>query len=163
MVVTKIMVPDTLIHIATGFISFLFMEFVAWFSHKYIMHGFLWTLHKDHHIPNHKGLERNDLFAFIFATPSFLGIYFGLKTENLLLLSIGIGIATYGLSYFLYHDLLYHQRIKLFRSPSNWYLKAIIKAHYDHHAGKKNYGFLFMVPYQYIKEAYIRRKQAKSS
>ena len=30
-------------------ITFLFMEFVAWFAHKYIMHGFLWFLHKDHH------------------------------------------------------------------------------------------------------------------
>ena len=26
------------------------MEFVAWFAHKYIMHGFLWSLHKDHHV-----------------------------------------------------------------------------------------------------------------
>jgi len=25
------------------------MEFVAWFTHKHIMHGFLWNLHKDHH------------------------------------------------------------------------------------------------------------------
>ena len=25
------------------------MEFMAWFTHKYIMHGFLWVLHKDHH------------------------------------------------------------------------------------------------------------------
>ena len=24
------------------------MEFVAWAVHKYIMHGFLWSLHKDH-------------------------------------------------------------------------------------------------------------------
>jgi len=29
--------------------AFLFMEFVAWFTHKYVMHGFLWVLHKDHH------------------------------------------------------------------------------------------------------------------
>ena len=29
-------------------VTFLIMEFVAWAVHKYIMHGFLWSLHKDH-------------------------------------------------------------------------------------------------------------------
>ena len=32
--------------------TFALMEFVAWFTHKYIMHGFLWVLHKDHHQVN---------------------------------------------------------------------------------------------------------------
>ena len=27
------------------------MEFMAWFTHKYVMHGFLWNLHFDHHKP----------------------------------------------------------------------------------------------------------------
>jgi beta-carotene 3-hydroxylase len=31
------------------FATFFFMEFVAWFTHKFVMHGFLWILHKDHH------------------------------------------------------------------------------------------------------------------
>lgn len=35
--------------------SFLAMEGVAWFTHKYIMHGLLWTLHKDHHKKESKG------------------------------------------------------------------------------------------------------------
>ena len=30
--------------------TFIFMEFVAWSVHKYVMHGFLWSLHKDHHV-----------------------------------------------------------------------------------------------------------------
>ena len=35
--------------------AFCFTEFTAWFNHKYIMHGPLWFLHKDHHkkITNH--------------------------------------------------------------------------------------------------------------
>ena len=46
------------------------MEGVAWFTHKYIMHGFLWSLHKDHHQPNHDTiLEKNDFFFVIFAIP----------------------------------------------------------------------------------------------
>ena len=34
--------------------TFLAMEFVSWATHKYIMHGFLWYLHKDHHQVDHK-------------------------------------------------------------------------------------------------------------
>jgi hypothetical protein len=26
-----------------------FMEFMAWFTHKFIMHGIMWYFHKDHH------------------------------------------------------------------------------------------------------------------
>ena len=44
------------------------MEFIAWATHKYIMHGFLWNLHKDHHqINKDKILENNDAFFLIFA------------------------------------------------------------------------------------------------
>ncbi len=32
--------------------AFSIMEFMAWFTHKYIMHGFLWYLHEDHHKKN---------------------------------------------------------------------------------------------------------------
>ena len=29
----------------------VYMEYVAWFTHKYVMHGSLWVLHEDHHRP----------------------------------------------------------------------------------------------------------------
>jgi len=29
--------------------AFISMEAVAWLTHKYVMHGFLWYLHRDHH------------------------------------------------------------------------------------------------------------------
>ena len=51
--------------------TFLFMEFVAWSVHKYIMHGFLWSIHKDHHIKDNKSwFERNDLFFIFYALVS---------------------------------------------------------------------------------------------
>ena len=54
-------------------ITFLFMEFVAWFAHKYIMHGFLWFLHKDHHqVDKDKKFQKNDYFFLIFAIPSII-------------------------------------------------------------------------------------------
>ena len=55
-------------------ITFCCMEFVAWATHKYVMHGFLWVLHKDHHKKDHKSwFERNDLFFFFYA---FLSVSF---------------------------------------------------------------------------------------
>lgn len=30
-------------------VSFAGMEFIAWASHKYLMHGILWPMHRDHH------------------------------------------------------------------------------------------------------------------
>jgi beta-carotene 3-hydroxylase len=29
--------------------TFLLMEGITWLTHKYVMHGFLWSLHRDHH------------------------------------------------------------------------------------------------------------------
>jgi len=61
----------TFLWILTLIITFCVMEFMAWFSHKYIMHGFLWPLHKDHHIKDHKSwFEKNDLFFFFYALVS---------------------------------------------------------------------------------------------
>ena len=39
------------------------MEFAAWALHKYVMHGFLWNLHEDHHLPYTTPFQKNDLFA----------------------------------------------------------------------------------------------------
>ena len=56
--------------------AFSFMEFMAWFTHKYVMHGFLWHLHKDHHKKDHKGwFERNDLFFIFYAIISMTCFY----------------------------------------------------------------------------------------
>lgn len=141
----------TMIEILLFFGALLIMEVVAWFTHKYIMHGFLWVLHKDHHSLHDKQLERNDLFALIFAIPSFLLIFAGAENNWDYRIWLGAGIAAYGLCYFIFHDLLYHQRIKFFNQQSNRYFRVLVKAHGDHHSGKKNYGFLFMFPWRYFK------------
>ena len=44
-----------IINISVLLLTAAFMEFVAWFTHKYVMHGFLWFLHKDHHVKTSKG------------------------------------------------------------------------------------------------------------
>ncbi|MDA3944629.1 MAG: sterol desaturase family protein [Bacteroidetes bacterium] len=140
--------------------AFLFMEFMAWFTHKYVMHGFLWVLHKDHHIRDGRKFEWNDLFAVIFAIPSFLFIYTGIDAGFDWKFYIGAGIAFYGLAYFMFHDVFVHGRLPLLQKMSNRYLRATITAHLDHHKpmAQYNYGFL-LAPIKYYKEEWKKNKQ----
>jgi len=113
------------------------MEFVAWFAHKYIMHGLLWVWHEDHHKPHHEKdgfFEKNDLFFIVFALPSMACYIIGSLTPHLWVLFIGIGISIYGLIYFLIHDVYIHQRFKWFRQLDSTYSRAILRAHGAHHA-----------------------------
>ncbi len=134
--------------------AFLFMEFMAWFSHKYIMHGFLWVLHKDHHIRDGRKFEWNDLFAVIYAIPSILLIYLG-YSELDYRLWIGIGIFLYGFAYFMFHDVYVHQRVKILSRISNRYLRATVKAHKEHHNPHAHYNYGFLVaPIKYYVEEF---------
>lgn len=136
--------------------TFFIMEFVAWFTHKYIMHGYLWSLHKDHHQKEPGFFEKNDSFFLIFAIPSMILIFLGFSSFNYMFW-IGSGILLYGIAYFLVHDVFIHQRFKLFRRTNNIYLKAIRRAHRTHHKylNKEDgecFGML-IVPWKYLKQA----------
>lgn len=140
------------------------MEFVAWFAHKYIMHGFLWYLHEDHHTHDHSDdfIERNDAFFLIFATPGILCIILGSFFEVPYTLAIGAGITAYGLCYFLVHDVFIHQRIKWFRRTDNPYFRAIRRAHKMHHKhiSKEDgecFGMLW-VPLKYYKTEFNKAR-----
>ncbi len=130
-------------------LSFVGMEFIAWFSHKYIMHGWLWNLHKDHHTGGKHTVETNDLFSLIFALPSFLSIFCGLMFQLYTLVAIGFGMTAYGIAYFCVHDVFIHQRIKLFRNIDSAYFRAVRRAHKLHHKhlekeNGESFGFLFV-------------------
>jgi beta-carotene 3-hydroxylase len=152
---------ETIVNILLVVLAFFFMEFMAWFTHKYVMHGFMWVFHKDHHIRDGRKIEWNDVFAVIFAIPSILLIYFGVVNPNSYLLSIGIGIMLYGAAYFMFHDVYVHQRIPVFKNFSNRYLRATVKAHKEHHNphAEYNYGFL-IAPIKYYKEVYGKGKSS---
>jgi len=127
-----------LLYIFVTFAAIATMEFVAWFAHKYIMHGFLWVWHEDHHKPHLEGdgfFEKNDLFFLVFAIPSALCYIIGLNYAAWFLLTfVGIGISIYGLIYFLVHDVYIHRRFKWFRHLDNKFSRAILRAHGSHHA-----------------------------
>jgi beta-carotene 3-hydroxylase len=129
--------------------TFLFWEFLAWFTHKYIMHGLLWTWHKSHHMIHDHVLERNDLFVILFCTPCIGLLYYAtLVNYNPYLISVGIGLFCYGTFYFIFHDIIVHQRIKWRPETRSKYLqRIIITAHYVHHSkhtkeGCEAFGFL---------------------
>ena len=45
----------------------IFMEGFAWTVHKYVMHGWGWGWHRDHHEPHDNVLEKNDLYGVVGA------------------------------------------------------------------------------------------------
>ena len=136
--------------------AFIGMDAVAWLSHKYIMHGILWKLHKDHHKKESEGfIEHNDFFFLIFALPGIASLFFGVRNNYNFLFWIGVGITLYGLCYFLVHDIFIHQRFKIFRNSNNVYFKAIRRAHKMHHKHLSKeegecFGMLW-VPFKYFR------------
>ena len=136
--------------------AFIGMEGVAWFTHKFVMHGLLWIWHKDHHKKETEGfLEHNDFFFLIFALPGIAGLYFGMQNNFNAFFWIGLGITLYGFCYFLVHDIFIHQRFKLLRNADSNYFKAIRRAHKMHHKHlDKHEGECFgmlWVPFKYFR------------
>ncbi|TVR84459.1 MAG: fatty acid hydroxylase [Saprospirales bacterium] len=148
-------------------ITFCVMEFMAWFAHKYIMHGWLWGWHRDHHDPQYKEgqfFEKNDLFFLVFAIPSATAYIVGLATPHLWLLFVGIGISIYGLIYFLIHDVYIHRRFKWFKQLDSRYSRAILRAHGSHHSKKtkedcESFGLLFVHPRYFSEDYKMSRKK----
>ncbi len=155
-----------LLNIFIVFATFLGMEGVAWSAHKFLMHGWLWNLHEDHHKKNPTSFfEKNDYFFVIFAAPGIASMAVGTFYEPLhQLLFVGIGITIYGFAYFMVHDIFIHQRFKWLRNADSVYFRAIRRAHKMHHKhlDKEDgecFGMLW-VPMRYFREA---SKQLKAN
>jgi len=154
-----------LLNIGIVLVTIVFMEFVAWAAHKYLMHGFLWIWHEDHHKPHHEKsgfFEKNDLFFLVFAIPSAFAYILGLSTPQSWLLYVGIGISIYGLIYFLIHDVYIHQRFPWFRQLDSKYSRGILRAHGAHHARQtkedcESFGLLIVAP-----KFFRKRRELKS-
>ena len=132
--------------------SIIAMEIIAWAAHKYIMHGFGWGWHRDHHEPHDKRFEKNDLYGFVGAAMSIS--MFAVGSPMIMGARawepgtwIGLGVLFYGIIYTLVHDGLVHQRY--FRYvPKRGYAKRLVQAHKLHHAtigkeGGVSFGFVF--------------------
>lgn len=157
---------EVLLYFTITLATFITMEFVAWAAHKYVMHGWLWTWHEDHHKPHSKEgrfFEKNDLFFLVFAIPSASSYIIGLNIDSLFWLTfVGIGISIYGLVYFLIHDVYIHQRFRWFRQLDSKYSRAILRAHGAHHSiqekdGCESFGLLV------IDRKYFRKRSSWKS
>ena len=128
------------------------MEWIAWGAHKYIMHGWGWGWHRDHHEPHDNALEKNDLYGIVGAVTSIS--FFALGSPLIMGANawepatwIGLGVLFYGVIYTLVHDGLVHQRYFKF-VPKSGYAKRLVQAHKLHHAtssreGGVSFGFVF--------------------
>lgn len=138
------------IHLCLVIATVVLMECFAAWSHKHIMHGWGWGWHKSHHEPHAQSLERNDLYALVFAGFAIFLFWFGAR-YFLPVWSIALGITIYGILYFLVHDGLVHQRWPFRYVPRQGYLKRIYQAHRLHHAveskeGCVSFGFVYAEP-----------------
>ena len=145
------------------------MEWVAWASHKYVMHGFAWAWHRDHHEPHGKRLEKNDRFALVGAALSIALFALGspwVMGEGAWWPGtwLGLGVLGYGIVYTLVHDGLVHQR--WFRYvPRRGYLKRLVQAHNLHHAtvgkeGGVSFGFVWARDPAALKAELARQRAA---
>ena len=158
------MVLGNILYVLAAFCS---MELVAWFTHKYVMHGFLWNWHIDHHRKDNlqglplntedKLLEKNDLFFLVYAIPAIILMIVGFSIQSMPMVFVSVGITLYGFTYFAIHDIIIHNRIKIsfLQGKHNFFIEAIIKAHTAHHKPKNkqdfnNYGLL-VFPLKFLK------------
>jgi beta-carotene 3-hydroxylase len=148
--------------------TFLFWEFIAWLTHKYVMHGFLWTWHKSHHTVHNHTLEKNDWFAVVFSIPSIGFFYYFSQVEyNPYGLAVGLGILCYGIFYMAFHDVIVHQRLPWRPEKKSKYLRRMIHAHYIHHSKhtKENceaFGFL-IAPRKYEPTTFTQKKDRQET
>lgn len=141
-------------------LTFFCMEGVTWCTHKFVMHGFLWVLHADHHRPAKRFFQKNDAFFLIFAVPSFLAILWGTLYGPIGLQAAGFGIMAYGAAYFLVHDVVIHQRFKWFSRSDNPYIRSIRFAHKMHHKHlDKEHGEAFGL--LFVARRYRQKRQKK--
>ncbi|WP_439816492.1 sterol desaturase family protein [Zavarzinia sp. CC-PAN008] len=152
------------LHVFLFLAAFVAMEGFAWLMHRHVMHGVLWTWHRSHHEPRTGRLERNDLFAVVFALPSILLIYLGFHVSPWFL-GPGLATAAYGAVYFLFHDGLVHRRFPVPIAGTSPFWARRIEAHRLHHAvrtrqGCVSFGFLWVRPVAALRAELDRRRVA---
>jgi beta-carotene 3-hydroxylase len=142
------------------------MEVFAWAMHRYVMHGVLWSWHRSHHEPHDDVLEKNDLFALVFALPAIGLLAFGQHIWSWAL-PVGWGITAYGLIYAWFHDGLVHRRYPTGLTGRSAFWRRRIQAHRLHHAvrtrnGGVSFGFLWVRPVRDLKAELVQKRTSSS-
>ena len=144
--------------------AFAAMEVASYVLHRFLFHGLLWRIHQSHHRAGgheHGPFELNDLFSVGFAALSMGLMWLGRDAPLASsAFPLGLGIAVYGVLYFVLHDLYTHRRFVPFKTK-NPAAQAVKRAHGRHHQsltkdGQEPYG-LFLFPPSYGRR--FRRKR----
>ena len=145
--------------------GFVGMELLSYIVHRFLFHGILWRIHATHHRPGHGTFEANDLFSLVFSLAS-IGLIVQGASDPLASVGfpVGVGIAVYGILYFVLHDLYTHRRFFPFRSDNRLF-GMIRRAHQRHHQsaekdGLEPYG-LFLFPYGKFRRPFQRRRRSR--
>jgi beta-carotene 3-hydroxylase len=146
--------------------TFLGMEAFAWAMHRYVMHGVLWRWHRSHHEPRDGVLEKNDLFAVVFAVPAIVLIAVGVNLW-IWALPVGLGVTAYGAVYAYFHDGLVHRRYPIGVTGRSAFWRKRIQAHRLHHAvrtreGCVSFGFLWVQPVRALKAELVQKRTSSS-
>jgi len=155
---------DVLLPLGIVLATVIFMELAAGWIHKYIMHGPGWGWHRSHHEPTEGHVERNDLYAVVFAAFAILLFWLG-STYVPTLWWVGAGLCVYGVIYYCVHDGLVHKRWPFRYTPKTGYLRRIYDAHHLHHAvhdreGAVSFGFLFVSRREKLRQQLAESRQA---
>lgn len=116
-------------------LGFVGMELLSYAVHRWLFHGVFWRIHKTHHVARKGAFEANDVFSLVF---SFASIFL-MISGNSAAFPIGLGVAIYGIVYFIAHDFFTHRRFLPFKSD-NKILRTIRAAHQRHHQSAEKLG-----------------------
>ena len=111
--------------------AFLAMEGFTYLTHRFVMHGVAWTLHRSHHGSAAERFEANDVFPCIGAAIAMVGFAIGFNVPMPGLVAVGAGVTAYGAAYMFVHDVYIHGRLG--RMPEVAVLERLRRAHAIHH------------------------------
>ncbi|MEY3615144.1 MAG: carotene hydroxylase [Actinomycetota bacterium] len=138
---------ENVLFILGGFIG---MEVVTYLVHRFVMHGFLRSLHVSHHrnaaaAYASKAPEPNDVFPLAFSVVVVVGLWVGFNvTGAAWLLPVLVGVSVYGAVYTIIHDGVIHGRIRWMKNINTTWSIRLTVAHREHHrANSEPYGMLF--------------------
>ena len=142
--------------------AFAAMEILSYAAHRFVFHGVFWRIHQSHHVARKGWFELNDIFSLIFGAISIALIIFAEKPLlNSIAFPVGLGIAIYGVFYFIVHDAFTHRRFFPFKS-NNSVFNIIRAAHQRHHQTAEKQGIepfgLFVFDYGKFRERINGRK-----
>ena len=155
--------------------AFAAMEAVSYVTHRFVMHGFGFGIHRSHHVNRSGGFEMNDLYPMMFSSVAILSFTAGTFLPSLRpLVLVGVGVTLYGAAYLFVHEIYIHRRLLAVRRRYRL-LEWMKSSHRVHHLfGGEPYGMLLPVvpkalreraatiPYEPDEDVRLARRPARS-